>query len=55
LAVSYLILHDLEESRNLIGEFFVVTIVEMLTPGTYFFFAAANQWIIKRINLGEGK
>lgn len=39
----------MEESRNSIGEFLVVTIIEVLPPMEYYFFACANQWLTQHI------
>jgi len=47
LGVNYFFLWDVEESRNSLGEFFVVFTVELLLPLAYFFYTTGNQWIIE--------
>lgn len=49
LLISYYLLWNMEESRNSIGEFLVVTIIEVLPPMEYYFFACANQWLTQHI------
>jgi hypothetical protein len=49
LAISYYLLWNLEESRNSIGELLVITMIEVLPPMEYYFFACANHWLTQHI------
>lgn len=51
LFVNYYIVWDMPDSRNAIGEFFVIGIVDLLLPGVYYFYATLIQSIIEQLKV----